>query len=641
MLTNVNTYHHRCASGQECGGHAWSRDGLAFSNFTVGAFGPAIRLANGSFVTNAYAERPQVVQAADGTPIAFFVGLSRGPGYDNAVSFVQPFCADASDPLCGANVAPPPPPPPRVRYEYGQQCLVTNSSFPCAGALSACPLFLGDCSDPLAVWLELAGGVIKSATLPDACVAVDCHYTVAHTTTKAAPCDVASPTSFVGGQLVTPGGMCLNGGQGPAIAPCKPGEWFRTDQIQIEACAAPSTSGWRRVAASPPAAAPPVVAAPPVAAPPAVAAAASPPSLDDFWGGAANFAPVRSFPPGAPSFASINAGTRVVSVNGTFYLFGRADNGTAVGGCTQGTIAVSVRASADEGATWSAASPLATPDLTTVCQYADGGAFFDAAAQRWQYLVQSLAPGGKGGWTLSHFSSATADALGPWIANPRNPVVHGGDLFDRICAGAGKHCTLGTVDEGTPDIVEKQGEEYFVTFHGYDYSSRRAVRGVAATSDFVEWRVDGAGLPGDAIFSAADCAAWNISWAAGGCIGSGESSSLRGPGGHIYQVIEAADVELTCDLTPGQQWWPLGVVRSAEWAPSPGWEQARVSPMMVGPHVGCSLQYNSLWRDDVRGTTWWAVWNVDFAKGCSWWHMYALEWAPTALPMPWPQCGGA
>ena len=367
-------------------------------------------------------------------------------------------------------------------------------------------------------------------------------------------------------------------------------------------------------------------------------APAPPPSLDDLWAGTANFSPVRSLQPGTAAFPSIDAGTRVVARNGTFILFGRADNGTAVGACAQGTIAVNVRTSADEGATWSAPAPVATPDLVSVCQYADGGAFFDDEAQRWHYLSQSYAPGGKVGWTLSHFSSATPDPLGAWVANAHNPVVRGGDLWSRICAGAGKHCLPGTVDEGTPDIVEKRGDEFIVTFHGYQYGARRAVRGVAATADFVTWRVDGAGLPGDAIFSSEDCAGWNVSWAPGGCIGSGESSSLRGPGGDIYQVIEAADVELTCDFTPGQQWWPLGLVRSPSWAPSPGWEQARATPFMVGPHVGCSLAYNALWRDDVRGKTWWAVWNVDTVKGCSWWHMYALEWAPAVLPMPGPQC---
>lgn len=197
------------------------------------------------------------------------------------------------------------------------------------------------------------------------------------------------------------------------------------------------------------------------------------------------------------------------------------------------------------------------------------------------------------------------------------------------------------MDEGTPDIVEKIGEEFLVTFHGYDYAAKSAVRGVAATADFVTWRVAGAGLPGDAIFAAGDCQRWNVSWAPGGCIGSGESSTMRAPSGALYQVIEAADVGLTCDLTPGQQWWPLGAVRSElGWAASPRWQQMPTArtPMMVGPHVGCSLQYNSLWLDASRGKTWWAVWNLDFARGCSSWHMYQLVWAQAELPMPWPAC---
>jgi hypothetical protein len=36
MLTNVNTCHKRCAQGVECGGHAWSKDGRAWTNLTIG-----------------------------------------------------------------------------------------------------------------------------------------------------------------------------------------------------------------------------------------------------------------------------------------------------------------------------------------------------------------------------------------------------------------------------------------------------------------------------------------------------------------------------------------------------------------------------------------------------------------------------
>ena len=65
-----------------------------------------------------------------------------------------------------------------------------------------------------------------------------------------------------------------------------------------------------------------------------------------------------------------------------------------------------------------------------------------------------------------------------------------------------------------------------------------------------------------------------------------------------YQVIEAADLQLGCDLTRGEQWWPLGIVRSKTWRASPGWEQMPVesTPFVGGaagnePHVGCSIQY--------------------------------------------------
>ena len=77
LLTNVNTFHRRCAQGTECGGHAWSKDGVNFSNLTIGAFGPYITFANGSGWPNAFVERPLVSQDAAGKPLAFYVGMGR------------------------------------------------------------------------------------------------------------------------------------------------------------------------------------------------------------------------------------------------------------------------------------------------------------------------------------------------------------------------------------------------------------------------------------------------------------------------------------------------------------------------------------------------------------------------------------
>jgi hypothetical protein len=95
MLTNVNTWHNRCAASIPCGGHAWSRDGLTWSNQSIGAFGPVVRWRNGTYFVGAYAERPQVLQAQDGTPLAFFTGFGMR-NYSDSHNFAQLFCTPAA-----------------------------------------------------------------------------------------------------------------------------------------------------------------------------------------------------------------------------------------------------------------------------------------------------------------------------------------------------------------------------------------------------------------------------------------------------------------------------------------------------------------------------------------------------------------
>jgi hypothetical protein len=188
--------------------------------------------------------------------------------------------------------------------------------------------------------------------------------------------------------------------------------------------------------------------------------------------------------------------------------------------------------------------------------YADGSAIFDEETVTWHYLVQvvvyhpnaaprvippqMLAVDGKGGWTLSHFSCRGDSPLQPWQPNPLNPVVKNGQLFQTICSGAGKHCHVGMGDEGTPEIVEKIRGEFYVTFHGYDYTRKQAARGVARTEDFVTWNTSGGALElsGDVIFSGEDCQWEQVPWEGErGCIGSGQASILKGKSGHMYQVM--------------------------------------------------------------------------------------------------------
>ena len=82
------------------------------------------------------------------------------------------------------------------------------------------------------------------------------------------------------------------------------------------------------------------------------------------------------------------------------------------------------------------------------------------------------------GWQLCHYTTAAGEenpAAAVWRPsfNGSAPSVAGGQLWGSICAGSGKHCSVkagadhvGTVDEGTPQIVRKDEDGYFwVTFH--------------------------------------------------------------------------------------------------------------------------------------------------------------------------------
>ena len=254
LLTNVNNDHTRCAQGVPCGGHAWSYDGITFSNLTIGAFGPVIRFENGSYWRNAYAERPQVTQAADGTPLALFLGLGRTSYYDSA-TWVQQFCVPGQA-GCGPTLPPPSPPPVRARYSSAtapSRCIATNASFPCPGGWgNSCPLYLDDCAAPTATWLERADGLIESVALPGQCMNIDCNSCSAHTVAKVIQCASASAIAWDATTMrlgiVTCGGSCLDdGSSGAPTPPCKDSEFFLSQQLAVAACTQENTQFARTV----------------------------------------------------------------------------------------------------------------------------------------------------------------------------------------------------------------------------------------------------------------------------------------------------------------------------------------------------------------------------------------------------------
>ena len=245
----VNTYHARCAAGVECGGHAWSRDGLTWSNQTVGAFGPAIRWSNGSFYLGAYMERPQVLQAPDGTPISFHSGWGRA-SYLDSVNWAQLFCVDPSSPLCGPTLTPTPP---LVHLTQGGACLVANASgFPCAGGHgNSCPLTLGSCADPTSAW-AFDGDLLKSLArgYENTAMNIDCDSCAVGALAKVADASFARELSFDVAtgtlQVSQCPGMCLSGGPGiERNAPCEGGEWWLPNaEVALVACSDAAAGGW-------------------------------------------------------------------------------------------------------------------------------------------------------------------------------------------------------------------------------------------------------------------------------------------------------------------------------------------------------------------------------------------------------------
>jgi hypothetical protein len=168
---------------------------------------------------------------------------------------------------CGVR---PHTPPTRVWFQKGGLCLSSNASaqFPCpGGATNACPVFLGDCSDPSAVWDDSDGTLqnvgIAASSGQAAGVNIDCNSIAPGAVAKLLGMgsgDSANPITFIpagsgGGQLVytmdAQGApeLCLDGGGGPYSPPCGH-EQRSTNQVATQLCSATTTQGWSRVNAT-------------------------------------------------------------------------------------------------------------------------------------------------------------------------------------------------------------------------------------------------------------------------------------------------------------------------------------------------------------------------------------------------------
>jgi len=217
--------------------YGYQVDYLANDNTTWLPFSNAITVGNKKIdvgnITNTTAVRLTIVDALASTHISNFAVFSPDP------------CVI---------------PTTKVQFVYTptNQCLITNSSlYPCPGGTgNSCPLFLGDCNDPTALWDDSQSSLINlywSTQLNiQASVNIDCDYLTPNTVAKVLQCDGCGNTIvFTNGQLVYNNGgntMCLNNGFGTKPNhPCNSAEPYLWDQVQIQACNDATTTGWSRV----------------------------------------------------------------------------------------------------------------------------------------------------------------------------------------------------------------------------------------------------------------------------------------------------------------------------------------------------------------------------------------------------------
>lgn len=365
-----------------------------------------------------------------------------------------------------------------------------------------------------------------------------------------------------------------------------------------------------------------------------------PPGLADLWSGEATLVLAKKWTSqglGSPGQGAYGAHVEVVG--GTWYLFNRftTDQHCAGQGADVRQMGTQVRASTDEGVTWSAPVPILTPTPGTpwACAATDGDAVYDADSQTWRYLFQCLGDGGA--WQGCYAERHDASPLGAFepAASVPNPVITPGQLWDRICDDAADQCKRAAgqpriADEGTFNVFPDGGDGWWVGFHGYD--GTHGFRGLARTETFRhgDWAVDGEdGTPTDATLDAADASPWREHWHAGGPIGPGAASILE-QSGWYYQLAEVPDMNLSC--TDGQN-WDLGLFRTRDlsnttWGQWPGGNPIVYSsdPSPTGAATKCNLVYPSLFADPATGTSYLMYGRVSADPGYDGLYVYRLEW---------------
>jgi hypothetical protein len=367
-----------------------------------------------------------------------------------------------------------------------------------------------------------------------------------------------------------------------------------------------------------------------------------PATLDDLWTGHARLQLAHMWTSKSLGFAS---GTRVVVVDGTWYLFSRhTGTGNCAGyGPSMPPMSIQVRASHDHGGHWGRPVSILppTPGTPWSCEATDGGVAYDADTQTWRIVFQCRGDGSP--WNGCYAERHDSSPLGPFHApaGDTNPVIASGALWSRICAEPTDRCARGPgspplADEGTFDLFAGEAGSWWVGFHGWD--GTHAFRGLARTSTFRpdDWQVDGVGgTPTDAVLGPSDATGWRESWHASGPVGPGAGTVLA-QGGRYYQIAEFPDQSLGCQAG---QTWDLGLFRASDlstttWQQYPAGNPIVVSsraPDASGSSMACSVEYPDLFRDDASGTTYLMYLRLSSNPAKNGLYLYKVAWDDNLL----------
>lgn len=185
-------------------------------------------------------------------------------------------------------------------------------------------------------------------------------------------------------------------------------------------------------------------------------------------------------------------------------------------------------------------------------------------------------------------------------------MVSPGELWGPLCNAYGD-CSYDTHDEGTPQILYKLGQYFYVTFHGFyqENGEPRFVRGVARTVDFSNWETSGAELPGRPMFMKWDCP-WQP-----GCIGGGAATMVASESYH-YMLIETPTWN---DPSDPMSEWQFGLVRSPGLAATGEWESYDWNPLIPPsvPFTPCTPGYASFFADGDELYLMYQVWDDGLA----------------------------